>query len=218
MLFSAPHACLHLRDGAVKMGEEYTAAIAQWLAVETANHAIFTTRQAAEDPNWLPAGQYKNQIRQLVEQHAIELVVDIHGMTNRHHMGIAIGTMNGRSTGQCDVITPFLQNGFQLTEASRLPEPLTFTAKKPLPPGAGAEGAWQVLVVDHPRFTGGVRNHTVTRFATEQLGVAAVQIEIASVNRIVNRPASADWPHNYHGNPQAIAATVNALVEMAGMV
>ncbi|MEM7259707.1 MAG: hypothetical protein AAF404_20225, partial [Pseudomonadota bacterium] len=81
--------------------------------------------------------------------------------------------------------------------------------------GTGAEKQRQTLVVDHPRFTGGVRNHTVTRFVAEQLGVAAVQVEIASVNRIVHRRATADWPFEYHGNPQGIESTFNALVALA---
>ena len=83
-----------------------------------------------------------------------------------------------------------------------------------LPEGVGAEQHWQRVVVDHPLFTGGVRNHTVTRFAVEQLNLSAVQVEIASVNRIVHRPAAADWPFDYRGNPQGIMATVNALTAL----
>ena len=66
-------------------------------------------------------------------------------------------------------------------------------------------------MVDHPRFTGGLRNHTVTRFASEVLGIPSVQVELASVARVVFSPATEDWPQSYTGDHATIAAAVCGL-------
>ena len=211
VLVSAPHACRHRRDGTEKMAEEYTAALAMYLAETTGCHAIYTTHQSDEDPNWHQQGSYKTCVAKIVERHSIQLLIDLHGMTNRHHMGIALGTMHERSISHCEVLSPFQKHGFVAENVEELAEPVAYTPGVPQPKGTGAEQHWQRVVVDHPRFTGGVINHTVTRYAVEQLKIAAVQVEVASVNRIVHRAAAPDWPHEYRGNPCGIAATVNAL-------
>jgi hypothetical protein len=214
VLLSAPHACRHLRDGRIKMGEEFTASLARYVARLTGNHAIFTLHPSDEDPNWQENSEYKEAIRRLVAEQQIRLVIDLHGMTNRYAMGIAIGTMYGRALHGMDVVSPFLQCGFRRVEAAALDAPLPRGAGRQVS-GTGPERHWRTLVVDHPRFTGGVRNHTVTRFVAKQLGVAAVQVEIAAVNRIVYRAATTDWPHAYRGRSEGIAATTAALAALA---
>jgi len=66
-------------------------------------------------------------------------------------------------------------------------------------------------VTDHPRFTGGLVNQTVTRFASEKLGLQAVQIELASIVRVVYSQANDEWPYEYRGDPAAISSTIKAL-------
>ncbi len=214
VLVSAPHACRHMRQGKEKMSEEYTAALAIHVAAVTGCHALYTTHKSSEDPNFVNGGEYKNQVARLVAQHNIQLLIDLHGMTNRHHMGVALGTIHQRTCCHQRVAGPFEQHGFARVNARDVLPPLEFTEGVPLPHGAGAEQHSNTVALDHPLFTGGVRNHTVTRFAAEQLGIAAVQVEIASVNRIVHRQSVADWPHEYRGNADGIAATVNALIAL----
>ncbi len=214
VLVSAPHACRHMRDGVEKMSEEFTAALAKQVAGLTGCHAIYTRYKSDEDPNWVTLGAYKSRVAELVLQHGIRFVIDLHGMTNRHHMGVALGTMHGRACRHFDVIAPFTRHGFEVVSADAVPPPLELIDGVPLPPGGGAEQHRQSVVTDHPRFTGGLRNHTVTRFAVEQLGISAVQVEIASVNRIVFRAAVSDWPYEYCGSAEGITATVNALIAL----
>ena len=135
-----------------------------------------------------------------MQEHNIAFVIDLHGMTNRHRMGVAVGTMHGRACDADTILEPFLQAGFT---PAMLPE---LTSSGP--------SDWQRLVVDHPRFTGGIRNHTVTRYACESLGVRAVQIELSSAARIVISPATADWPREYSGDLLAIYAAFSALVSL----
>ena len=196
------------------MAEEYTAALAMYLSKATGCHAIYTTSKSSEDPNWNRHGSYKAAIAELASSHQIKFLIDLHGMTNRHHMGVALGTMHGRAVKHCDVLKPFQQHNFVAEDAAAVPAPLKLKEGVQLPKGVGAEQYWQRVVLDHPLFTGGVRNHTVTRFAVEQLNLSAVQVEIASVNRIVHRSAAPDWPFDYRGNPHGIMATVNALITL----
>lgn len=220
VLLSAPHACHHIRDDVAKMAEEYTAAIAIYVAKVTGCYAIYTTNKTIEDPNWVAAGEYKKAIGEMVTRHNIGFVIDIHGMTNRHHMGVALGTMLGRSSQELDVVTPFVDAGFELTDANLLPAELVSQNAAPIDStqGAGQSENWRRLVVDHPRFTGGLKSQTVTRYACERLGIKSVQVELASVARIYHRAITHDWPYEYFGKPCAIAAAVAGLCSLAKAV
>jgi len=112
-------------------------------------------------------------------------------------MGVALGTINCRSCDAGAVLPHFKDAGFQETGVESL-----------IP---AQDSAWRKLVVDHPRFTGGVVNHTVTRFAALECGVPAVQIELSSEVRVVESTATDDWPVDYRGKPEAVIATVMAL-------
>ena len=197
VLVSAPHACMHQREGVVKMQEEYTGALAYYLAEQCGCHAIATQFKTDEDPNWQTQSDYKNAIRQLASETEIRLLIDLHGMTNRYHMGVALGTIHGKSCDVNDVLPHFIEAGFKETAADDLTP--------------DHKNAWRRVVVDHPKFSGGVVNHTVTRFAAHDLAIASVQVELSSEVRVVMSAATDDWPYDYRGNPEAILATVSAL-------
>lgn len=204
VLLSAPHACMHLRDGEPKMEEEFTAAYALALAKETGCHAIYVKNKTKEDPNWQAGGIYKEAVRGLVRDRAIRFVIDLHGMTDQHRMGVAIGTMQGVSCPGIDVADSFIAEGFVQTRANQLAE--------------STDAQWRRVVVDHPRFTGGIRNQTITRFAVQQLNIKALQVELASACRVVYSPATDDWPVEYSGEPNAIESSFRALQSMIEQV
>lgn len=204
VLISAPHACAHRRDGVVKMQEEYTGALALYLAERCGCSAIVTRYQTDEDPNWQAESEFKASLKALVSELDIGFVIDLHGMTNRYHMGIALGTINGASCNVDLLLPHFTRAGFIPTTVDNL--------------SAGSQECWRRLVVDHPKFTGGVVNHTVTRFAATELNIPAVQIELASEVRVVKSAATDDWPYDYHGNTQAIIATVSALENLVNAI
>ena len=197
VLISAPHACMHARDGVSKMQEEYTGAIALYLAELCNCHAIYTCYQTDEDPNWQSDSIYKEAIKSLVSDSDIQFCIDLHGMRNLHHMGVALGTINGTACDPQLVLPHFLKAGFRHIVLDEL------TSNK--------ENTWRNLVVDHPKFTGGLVNNTVTRFTSGQLGIPSVQIELSSQVRVVKSAATEDWPFEYCGNPEAINASVTAL-------
>lgn len=199
ILLSAPHAAAHMRNGEEKMEEEFTAAFARYLAKRTGAHALFATHLSQEDPNWDVDSGYKRRLAALVDAHNIELVIDIHGMTNRHKIGVAIGTMQGQSVGvsSAELLRPFLEHNFIETPLTQL-DLLT-------------EQSWRPVVLNHPKFTGGLKSHTVTRFASQTLGIAAIQIELTSAARIVLRSPNRSWPYEYRGDPVGITSALDAL-------
>jgi hypothetical protein len=210
VLVSAPHACMHDRDGVAKMEEEFTGAIAQYLSQSVSCHAIYSTYQAGEDPNWHTDSAYKRAIAKLHAEAGLSFVIDLHGMLNSHQMGVAVGTMQQQSCDATEIVLAFEKRGFVATDVAELSSSAADNHRRVNSDDSGGH-AHRRLVVDHPRFTGGVRNHTVTRFVCEQLGVPSVQVELASVARVVHSPPTLDWPQSYTGDASIIADVVRAL-------
>ena len=112
VLLSAPHGAAHRRNGRLKVEDEYTAAFVRLVAAETGSHIIYTRYQSDTDPNWDRQTPYKEQLRQIIREHQIAFVLDIHGMSNRHKIGLAVGTINGRSCPRHEsCIVRVLENG-----------------------------------------------------------------------------------------------------------
>lgn len=166
ILYSAPHACRHWRGGAWKKQDAYTGAMAEWLHRLTGGHALYINHQINPDPH--DDGEdnpYKQALRALAQEHPLRLIVDLHGVRGSRDFIAALGTMNGRTCPayEAEIIACFEAAGFLRGH----PDPL------------------ERLAVNHPRFTGGLRHPTVTRFAWEALGIPAIQIEINSWARVL---------------------------------
>ncbi|MEM8859244.1 MAG: hypothetical protein AAGD96_13035 [Chloroflexota bacterium] len=200
ILLSAPHATKHTRNGHSKMEEEFTGGLALLLAEQTGCHVIYNRWESPDDPNWDQESEYKKQLAQIVQDEDIKLVVDLHGMTNRHKIGVALGTINGRACPDYErpLQDAFVRAGFRKIAINSLSD-LKLQE-------------WDRLVVNHPRFTGGIKSHTITRFASQTLGVQAAQVEVTSTARIVYREPHDGWPFHYFGEREAIRTMIRALV------
>lgn len=200
ILLSAPHGAAHTRDGRFKIEDEYTTAFARYLAHQIGGHALFATHFAAEDPNWDTQSNYKQMLAQIIARHRIGFVLDLHGMTNRHHIGMAIGSINGRSTLNGEgkhLITALGAYGFRQIDREAAAQ-----LKRP---------DFDTVELNHPKYTGGRLTHTITRFASETLGIPALQLEICSSLRIVEREAHAPWPTTFYGDMEGIGRVLAAL-------
>jgi len=203
VLLSAPHGAAHRRDGRYKREDEYTAALARLLGERTGAHALYAFARSESDPNFDLRSPYKAALAGLVAAHDIRFVIDLHGMSDRHKFGIAVGTMGGVSCGpqdQAAILAALSAGGFRRVVAR---EARDFSSLQ-----------WDRFVVDHRRFTGGVINHTVTRFAAEELGIHAAQFELCAALRIVRQVGSRALVDDYHGDPAGIARTIGTFEEM----
>lgn len=198
ILISAPHATVHQRCQREKGEEEFTGALAQLLGETTGVHILYSRYRSNDDPNWDRDSPYKTALQDIVQDQGIGFVLDLHGMSNRHKFGLALGTMNGRS---CPDFEPLILE----TVREQFRQISQGTARN------FAELHWDQFVLNHPRFTGGVANYTITRFAAEQLGVPALQVELCSSARVVERRPFSQWKTPFRGQPEAIQQAVTLL-------
>lgn len=198
VILSAPHSAVHTRRGQAKEEEEFTAALACLVSDLTGAHALYARRRSPTDPNWYPDVPYKRRLQRVVEQADARFVFDIHGMAPDRAIGIALGTMEGRSCPD------------HRDEIVRQLEACGFRTDAPFP---------DRLDVDETFTAQGLREQeTVTAFASQRLGVPAAQIELHPLLRVVERREDASLPRPYHGDPERIARVVEALVLLFGSV
>lgn len=197
VLLSAPHGAAHRRGDLFKQEDEYTAAFARLLAERTGAHVLYALAQSDDDPNYDRVSPYKMALAERVTGGGIRFVVDIHGMSDRHRFGIALGTMCGASCRR--------RHEALVIETLRAAEFVEASAKEAKEYPALR---WDRFIVNHSRFTGGLTSHTVTRFAAEELGVHAAQFELCASLRIVRRRATDKWPGDFRGDPLGIVRTV----------
>ncbi len=203
VLFSAPHGAAHRRSGRYKQEDEYTAALARLMGRRTGAHVLYAFARSEDDPNYDRHSPYKAALGELVAAHGIRFVIDLHGMSDRHKFGVAVGTMGGHSCRprhQEAILASLSAAGFRRATAGEAREFLSTR--------------WDRFVVDHHRFTGGVVNHTVTRFAAEELGIHAAQFELCAALRIVRQLGPRAQPDHYRGDPAGIERAVLAFEAM----
>ncbi len=205
ILISAPHATAHLRRQRLKGEEEFTGALAQFLAEQTGIHALYSHYRSPGDPNWDRHSPYKQRLQEIVQSNGIRFVLDLHGMTNKYKIGLALGTMNGRSCPDHESLI--------LTTIEKQFRPTSQAAANKF-----SELHWDHFVLNHSRFTGGLTNYTVTRFASQQLGIPAIQIELCASARVVERRPLDKWPVPFRGQPEAIEQTINLLQALVNAV
>lgn len=198
LLISAPHGAAHRRDDRYKQEDEFTAAFARLVAQRVGAHALYAYALSESDPNWDRESPYKDALRRLVADHGIRFVIDIHGMSDRHHFGIAIGTMCGascRRRHEALIAATLSSAGFIEATAQEVRGYPALRCDR--------------FVFNHGRFTGGMSHHTVTRYAIEELGIHAAQFELCATLRAVGRKTAGP------GGGASIAQAVTAFEGLA---
>jgi hypothetical protein len=105
VLFTAPHAVNHFRNGRQKLAEIGTGGLAEVLAAEMAAAALTADGSSATDANWDDEAQslFKQRIRSVLQPEL--LVLDLHGMRDDYGIDVSIGRGPGptaRSLAVCD--------------------------------------------------------------------------------------------------------------------
>lgn len=191
VLLSAPHGAIHTRDGEEKEEDEYTAGLARLVAELAGAHVLYARRKSATDPNADPEAPYRGLLRSVVDGFQIRFVLDLHGVRDERAFAIALGTMDGES---CPDQEPLLIETF---------EAHGFGTERP---------PADRLVVNDPRFTGGLSQDTITRFVSQELAVPAAQVELHEACRIVKRFKDAHLETPFHGDRARIERVIEACV------
>ena len=194
VLLSAPHGAIHTRGGQLKEEEEFTAALACYVAHVTDANALYARRQSPTDPNFYREVPYKGQLSAIADEVPLRFVLDLHGMAPDRPVGLALGTMEGESCPdhRGRILEYLRAQGFRSDAPfpDRLDVDQTFTAI-----GVGEQ-------------------ETITSFVSQRLGVPAAQVELHPLLRVVERREDASLPRPFCGDPNRISRVVQALVHM----
>jgi hypothetical protein len=199
VLISAPHSVRHWRGSDWKQEEEYTAGLGYLLHQETGAHFIYGRYMLNPDPHDDgDDGPYKRALDDLISAARIRLGLDLHGARGDRDFAVALGTMHGETFArrEAELAAAFEQHGFH----------------------AEAETSLDRLVLNPPRYTGGLRQPTITRYIWHKHGIPTVQVELSAWVRIVVRLESASNARNgtaphFRGDGARIAGVYAALRE-----
>ena len=98
ILFSAPHTMIQNReDGTIKFNEPYTKAILLYLNKYFRTYSIIKNIDTGIDSNRDNYDKYNVEMRRLIKEHNIKLVIDIHGAAKEREFEVEFGTLNNLS-------------------------------------------------------------------------------------------------------------------------
>jgi len=153
ILLSAPHAARTIRNGKIRIRENYVGSFVHNLSKFCNVYGIYTTNIIL-DPNRYDSSKYKKKIKKLIDESYIKLVVDIHGSHASHKFDVDIGTYDSRSLLGNKKFIKIFKSNFKKYGFNEISE----------------------------NFFTQVVNDTVTRFSYI-LGTPALQLEIPKSNR-----------------------------------
>lgn len=129
IIVSAPHSIKQLRKGKVKGAEYQTGAIVSILAEETKCFAIYKTYNNQDDANYdIENNEYKEEIKHIVKEDNIKILLDIHGAKDEHSFDIDLGTAYGENINNNIEILKSLRDCFKKYKIENVTENETFKA------------------------------------------------------------------------------------------
>jgi hypothetical protein len=96
ILLTAPHTTAYIRDSdqETQPAAIYTGALIQLLQDYTGAHILYTVKKDA-DPSFYAGSPFKQEMERIVEDHEIDVVIDLLGAGASHNFAIDIGTDDG---------------------------------------------------------------------------------------------------------------------------
>ena len=98
ILFSAAHTMIQNQDdGTIKLNEPYTKAISLYLNKNYNVYSIIKNNDTGIDSNRNNYDSYNVEMRRLIKENNIKLVIDLHGASKNRNFDIEFGTLNNLS-------------------------------------------------------------------------------------------------------------------------
>lgn len=161
ILLSAPHGARHLRKNKWKEEDEYTASLAIKLAADTGAHVIYVNNRTREDPNYIMPSTYKERVKEIITEHGIAFLLDIHGASKKRPFRVCVGTRyDSLDRSSCPTFKAVIEASLRDFQ-----EPPLFNRK----------------------YFRALKDETVTSFARKVCGIESAQVEIHARYRIVER-------------------------------
>lgn len=129
VILSAPHSVKQLREGKIKEAENQTGAIVSILAEKTGCFAIYKTYNNQDDANYdIENNEYKEEIKHIVKENNIKLLLDIHGARDEYNFDIDLGTAYGENINNNTEILEKLKSYLKKNKIENVTENKTFKA------------------------------------------------------------------------------------------
>ena len=205
ILISAPHGARHLRPTIKKQGDkwkvqdvwkeedEYTSSIAIKLGQMTGAHVIYVKNKTIEDPNHEKVSKYKIAIKEIIKDHDIKFLADIHGAKSSRDFKVCVGTRyDEKEKCSCRTYKDIIENTLKEFQEGQIFNRTNFKAKDDV---------------------------TVTSFAKKVCGIESAQFEINEKYRIIERKpdsskAIAGTEPNFKADEKDVSELFNHLKEM----
>ena len=163
VLVSAPHSVRHLRQKKIKQSDIFTGSLAHILNSLTDCHALSVTRLYGGDPNFDLPCLYKNYLKDICQANKIHYLIDLHGAAADKDFDIDMGTMHGQSLLNKPGFEKIIRDSFSQF------------------------GINQLSLNQMPA----IKQNSITKFASQELGIPSVQLEINRKFRAPNQNPNA---------------------------
>ena len=168
ILLSAPHGAKHLRGNRWKGEDEYTSALAVVVGRLTGAHVLYTKYKTAEDPNYDGKSRYKSLLKNIVREHGIRFLIDLHGADWRRPFKLDVGIHTAKKDGSsCPTYLEIIWSVFKDFQSPLFN--LCFPAR-----GQG----------------------TITSYCRRELGIEAAQFEMNGKYRVLHRKPDSSRAHS----------------------
>lgn len=202
VLISAPHGTRHWYVNRWVPEEEYTSAVAMYVAQATGAHALYAANRLGYDPCYYDQSEYREVLGHMVRDEGIRLVIDLHGTGPNTPCGIALDT---RWCPGCEaqVLSIFADAGWKPDNFGRL---YRLYVGKDAPKVCGTHRDVQMPLV---------------RRIKDEFGVEAVLVAANAHCLVVRRKEDATafkYEGSFRGDPLLIMSLVAALVQLVQTV
>ena len=152
VMVTAPHSTAHVRMGKLKRQEFFTGALAQILHNTTGCHVLYANSLTETDPNYYDDSAFKAKLSGLARESDLRLLIDLHGTGLGQSADIFPGTGEARE---------FLLGNDGYFDA-------LISSSRSSGIGIGGEDVFPAA-----------KQMTVAKFSARELGLPAIQLEIA---------------------------------------
>ncbi len=188
-VLSAPHATKHCRNDNTKSADSYTGSIVEFVSEKTGCFYITKACQDKTDPNHDKESDYRDKLVEMIKDHNLKFLIDIHGAAADSDFDIAIGTDDDASINYNDDI------------------------KKVIMDTASAHG-FKKEKIDYNETFPASNEDTVSNDIHGRRGIPAIQLEINGKYRRTSSLDDATEVSNYNKIINFIEDLVTALDEV----
>lgn len=108
VMLSAPHSVTQIRNGKEKLSEPQTGALLKYLNKVTNCPVIYKTKNCNDDANFDAVSPYKKDLETFIKNNNVNLLLDLHQLSQKRSEEINIGTDNFKNVNDKDLLNKII--------------------------------------------------------------------------------------------------------------